>query len=103
MIYKDSNGICDNFNNPDLLDYWIAIPHIIGKLCEKAQLFFTVQIELIISQLVQQQLNYIQIHKISLEIKQTKDEFTKRIGFMLGINLNYASVQCYKRNIEHLF
>ena len=53
--------------------------------------------------LVKDQLEYIQKYKIGISTKETDYEHTKRIGILLGVNIQYASTSWHKCNIKHLY
>ena len=62
-------------------------PRIIGKKKIKVEIFFEVQSESTILELVKAEIGYIQKYNIGINTKITKQEYTKPIGIFLRVNL----------------
>ena len=59
-------------------------PRVIRDKLKIAQLFFKVSSYTALQKLVETQMEQLKENKIKVEIKYTKDEFTTRVGFILG-------------------
>ena len=53
--------------------------------------------------LVKTQIDFIKKYSICINIKITDKEYTKRIGLLLGVNLQYGSTRWHHRNLENLY
>ena len=75
---------------------------IIGVKNKKIQVFFKVQTELSIAELVKKQYEFCKENKIRVTIKVTIPEHIKRVGLFIRINNKISSAKWYKKQIEDL-
>ena len=67
--------------------------HIIRNKKIRAEIFFEVQSECLVLELIKSQLEFIKKYSIGTNTKSTDKEYTKHIGLLLCINLQYGSTQ----------
>ena len=97
-------GVTDKDKNPieleesDLQD-WIFAPRIIGKTKTQVQLFIRVLTTVCLEKLITGYKQLLREENISLELKHTKYEYTKRIRIIIGPNLHFASKSVYENEI----
>ena len=70
-----------------------------GKNKMKVQIFFKIQSSLIVPELVGKQIDYIKQNYIRVATKDIICEYTRRIGIILGVNIQYGSRKWYKQNL----
>ena len=68
----------------------------------KVQIFFTVQTKLSVPLLVKQQLAYIKKYNIDINTKEIDFEYTRQIGIIISVNLQFAFTAWHKRYIEYI-
>ena len=66
----------------------------------KVEIFFTIKTSSILRQLVQSQLDYLKREMIRVDIKQTKDEHTNCIRFLVGPVVDRANIGWYEKVIQ---
>ena len=68
----------------------------------KVQIFFKIQISLTVPELVVKQINYIKQNHIRVVRKDIICEHTRRIGIILGVNIQYGSRKWHQQNLQEL-
>ena len=74
----------------EIIDDWIYQPRLVGKCTKKVQVFFKVQIAYVVPELVKAQLDYYQKNKLTVINKVIGPEYTKKIGFLSGVNIKIS-------------
>ena len=97
VIDFDGNAIREEFDN---LNKWVYQPRIIGTKVKKVQMFFTVQTQKTIFELVQKEIKFLEENKLSITKKVTGMEHTRKIRFITETYLKIASADWYHKLFE---
>ena len=82
VISKTNELIKDNFE--ECIDNWMFDLRVTGEKLKTTQLYFKVQSYTSLRKLVESQIDLCKEKRTKIELKNTKNEFTARIGFLLG-------------------
>ena len=75
-------------------------PRVIGKNNKRAHIFFKMQPEHSVKELVLKQAKYCEIFNMSIATKVTNPVHTKRIGHIAGVNIKMPSEKWHLKNVE---
>ena len=82
------------------VDQQIYDPRVIRKVIQKMQIFFKVQMAVIVKDLATTQLEYHKHYLITVTNKVTDTEHTKKIGFLSGVNTKISLATQYIEFLE---
>ena len=94
LIDFEGNKMREGFN--DEIDNWLYLVRVIGKEVRKVYIFFKVQTQSKVIELVHKQKEFCKNHMMNVATKMTEPEHTKRIGFLTGVHLKVALVNWYQ-------
>ena len=75
-------------------------PRVIGKAIKHVQMYFKVQTNQIVKQLVEKELEFRTENNISVTTKIMGLEYTRKVAFLTGISLKIVSATWYRDEIQ---
>ena len=92
IIDFDRNITREDFDN---INKQLYKPRVIGIKVKKMQIFFTVQIQKTVFELVQKEIKFLEENKMSIIKKVTRIEYIRRVGFITGTHLKIVLADWY--------
>ena len=79
---------------------WLSDPKVIGNRVIRVDIFFTIRTKTTVRDLVQSQIEFLKSENVRVEIKQTNNKHTTRIGYLIGPVVDWANINWYKENCK---
>ena len=75
---------------------WLSGPKVIGSRVIRVEIYFIIKTKSSLRDLVQSQIDFIQREELRIMIKRIGDEYTGRIGYLVGLVIDWANMNWYE-------